>query len=108
MISPASWGNIKGDAMFSIKNRDNIPHDLMITGPQGSTLQMHLEPGQTSGPYPDAWREYFLKTEVPWAVIYPQPEDFPAKPVVIQSIGAIETEPPAVKAKPKQRKKRSK
>ena len=94
--------------MFSIKNRDNIPHDLMLTGPQGSTLQIHLEPGQTSGPYPETWREYFLQTEVPWAVIYPQPEDSPAKPVVIQSIGAIETEPSAVKAKPKQRKKRSK
>jgi|GEM_PF-2671901 len=94
--------------MFSIKNRDSIPHDLMITRPQDGTLQIHLEPGQLSGPYPESWREYFLKTEVPWAVIYPQPEDPPAKPVVIQSIGAIETEPPAAKAKPKQHKKRSK
>jgi len=94
--------------MFTIKNKDTIPHDLQITVPRGGTLQIHLEPGAIAGPYSESWREYFLKTEVPWAVIFPQPDESQEESAAIHSIGAIETEPSAAEAKPRQYKRRSK
>lgn len=94
--------------MFTIKNKDDIPHDLQVAGPHGNFPQLHLEPGAIAGPYPESLREYFLKNEVPWAVIFPQPEEPQPEPVVIDSIGSIELEPPAAKATPRQYKKRSK
>ncbi len=93
--------------MFTIKNKDSVPHDLQLCGSQGGLLALHLEPEETSGPYSESWRDYFLKNEVPWAVIFPQPDEPHTEPVAIQSIGAIETEPPAAKAKPRQYKRRS-
>ncbi len=100
--------NHKGQAMFTIKNKDSIHHDLQILGPQGGYLRLHLEPGALIGPYPESWREFFLKNEVPWAVIFPQPDEPQSEPVAIDSIGAIEVEPSTAVAKPRQYKKRSK
>jgi hypothetical protein len=94
--------------MFTIKNKDSVAHDMSLTGPQGGRLTLHLEPGSVHGPFPESWRKYFEQNEVPWAVIFPQPEEPQEEPVAIHSIGAIETEPPAAEVKPRQYKKRSK
>ncbi|HOT98792.1 MAG TPA: hypothetical protein PLG50_10995 [bacterium] len=94
--------------MFTIKNKDSISHTVQISGPTFGIVQISLDAGQIGGPYPESWREYFLQNEVHWAVVFPKPEDSQEKSVVIQSIGAIETEPPAAKVKPRQYKKRSK
>jgi len=94
--------------MFTIKNRDSLRHAMDIIGLKGNLLRLDLGPGQVSAPIEESWLEYFHQNPVEWAVIIPEREKPAAKPVEIHSIGAIQTEPAAAKARPKQRKKRSK